>query len=102
MKTKTITLGDKSFDLPPCPLIVLAELQEEGIETKDVNPSSPEGVRKLARFIHGALKRTYPDVTFEDVLYNIDGHNVQEVTQAFAYTNTLEKAESPSGEVSAG
>ena len=77
----TKKIGDTDYVIPPLNLRAMRELlpQLKGMGTTE---ATPEDLAVIAKVVHAALVRNYPDMTVERVEDMLDITNVQEVMTA--------------------
>lgn len=77
----TKKIGDTDYVIPPLNLRAMRELLPQ-LKGMGATEAAPEDLAVIAKVVHAALVRNYPDMTVERVEDMLDITNVQEVMTA--------------------
>lgn len=75
-----VRIGDAEFRIPPLGFMQLADLQDDVEDLRTMgNKPSREQMLKVAKIVHAAMSRNYPDLAFEEAADMLDIGNYQTV-----------------------
>lgn len=79
---RPVVLGGVMYIVPPLTLYAVRQFAER-LKTLDLSGGmDPDKLDLLAQVVHAAVKRNYPDMTYEELLEKLDLGNVHSVFEA--------------------
>lgn len=96
---KWVVLGMEQYRIPALAFGAVSELQDDVEALRDMNGRpKPEHMHIVAKIVHAAMVRNYPDITVEQVGDMLDLGNYSDVLSAVLNISGFTKGPSQSGE----